>query len=252
MSYRAHAANAQLPQQDVAVLGDLSQQLSVRYQRPESAIVVLLTHAPALLLGGSLEPCYVLTISALPVHLQPTTNKRNAALLQALLADSLGVPADRGIVRFAPIADGNLATSGTTILGEIERLERRHAADSTGPLRRTLTRAKGSRLGSFAKPRSTLQLARKSSRATPQPPATPPPSPGPGRYDSAVDTKPGPPQSPTTQHASPAAECERLCTNLAPTPSHNATPAPSTPKVDATLHVRPVRKHKSVFALFRR
>lgn len=66
----------------------------------------------------------MLTISALPSQLLPTTNKRNAALLQTYLAESLGVAPIRGVIRFAPIPDEDLAFNGTTILGQIENLQK--------------------------------------------------------------------------------------------------------------------------------
>ena len=48
------------------------------------------------------------------------------------MTDSLGVSADRGIVRFSPVPEENLATKGTTILGEIEAL-RKVSDEETGP-----------------------------------------------------------------------------------------------------------------------
>lgn len=66
----------------------------------------------------------MLTISALPSQLLPTTNKRNAALLQSYLADALGVAPVRGVIRFTRIPDEDLAFNGTTILGQIENLQK--------------------------------------------------------------------------------------------------------------------------------
>ena len=40
------------------------------------------------------------------------------------MTEALGVTSDRGVVRFVPIAEEHLATNGSTILGEIERLSR--------------------------------------------------------------------------------------------------------------------------------
>jgi len=77
----------------------------------------------------------MLTISAIPSQLLPTTNKRNAALLQAYLADSLGVAPTRGVIRFTRIPDEDLAFNGTTIFGQIENLQkalRNQNASSTG------------------------------------------------------------------------------------------------------------------------
>lgn len=73
----------------------------------------------------------MLTISALPSQLLPTTNKRNAALLQTFLADSLGVAPARGVIRFTPIPDQDLAFNGTTVLGQIENLQKSVGKDTT-------------------------------------------------------------------------------------------------------------------------
>ena len=77
-----------------------------------------------MLFGGTFDSAYILTITALPSLLQPTTNKRNAALLQAFFADSLGVSPARGVVRFVSIPDEYLAFNGTTVLGQIDNIQR--------------------------------------------------------------------------------------------------------------------------------
>lgn len=102
----------------------MSYNLSQRYSRPESSIMVNVEHSACLLVAGSFEPAYILTITALPSQLQPVTNKRNSALIQSFMADILAVPPERGILRFQPIPEENLATNGTTVLGEIERIEK--------------------------------------------------------------------------------------------------------------------------------
>lgn len=103
---------------------DLSYNLSNRYQRPESSILVTITHSACLLLGGSFDPAYTLTISALPSQVQPITNKRNAALLAHVLEESLGVSPSRGLIKFIGIPEDNFAFNGKTISAEIEELEK--------------------------------------------------------------------------------------------------------------------------------
>ena len=105
-------------------MSELSQHLSQRYQRPTSSIFITLDHSSCLLFAGSFESAYILTITALPSQITPTTNKRNAALTQSFMATSLGVLPDRGIVKFVGVPEEYLATSGTTILGQIERLQK--------------------------------------------------------------------------------------------------------------------------------
>ncbi|GAB7353152.1 hypothetical protein MBLNU459_g3686t1 [Dothideomycetes sp. NU459] len=114
---------------EFTLVTDMSYHLSTRYSRSESSIMINVDHSACLLLAGSFEPAYILTISALPSQLQPTTNKRNAALIQSFMADILSVPPERGILRFKPIPEENLATNGATVLGEMERVEKQRAED---------------------------------------------------------------------------------------------------------------------------
>ena len=112
-------------------LNDLSQQLSQRYQRPASSIFITLDHSACLLFAGTFDSAYIFTLTALPSQIQSTTNKRNAALLQTFMTEALGVTSDRGVVRFVPIAEEHLATHGSTVLGEIERLSRTSEEENT-------------------------------------------------------------------------------------------------------------------------
>lgn len=82
-----------------------------------------------------------MSITALQCQLQPVTNKRNAALLQKVMEDALGVIPERGLIRFMPIAEENLATNGKTVAGEIEDLEKDSSEDASS-IRRTLSREK--------------------------------------------------------------------------------------------------------------
>lgn len=110
----------------------MSYHLSTRFARPESSIMINIDHSACLLLAGSFEPAYILTISALPSQVQPTLNKRNAALIQSFMVDVLSVAADRGIIRFIPVPEANLAINGATVFGEIERVEKQQAELNTG------------------------------------------------------------------------------------------------------------------------
>lgn len=111
-------------------LADLSQHLSQRYHRPISSIFVTLSHSACLLFAGTFDSAYILTVTALPSQIQPTTNKRNAALIQNFMIDSLGVSPERGVVRFVGIPEEFLATNGMTVLGEIENLGKTSSEDS--------------------------------------------------------------------------------------------------------------------------
>ena len=109
---------------EFTLVTDLSHHLAQRYARPDSSIMIKVDHSACLALGGTFEPCYILTINAVPQQMGPSVNKRNAALIQSFMADILSVSADRGIVTFVAIPEENLATNGNTMLGEIERLEK--------------------------------------------------------------------------------------------------------------------------------
>lgn len=146
--------------------------------------MITANHSACLLLGGSFEPTYILTIYALPVQLQPTTNKRNAALIQSFMFESIGVQADRGIIKFVPIQEDSLATNGMTVLGEIERLERQQAEENGSNLKRALT--KSSRRSAITKAKSSFQLSRNSSEAVGGRKVVTPPIPSPGPFDSGV------------------------------------------------------------------
>lgn len=74
--------------------------------------------------SGSFDPAYTLTIFALPTLIQPTMNKRNAALIQNNIQESLGVAPSRGYVRFVATAEEDVANGGKTVAGEIDDLEK--------------------------------------------------------------------------------------------------------------------------------
>lgn len=80
--------------------------------------------------GGSFDPAYTLAIHALPNLMRPTMNKRNAALVQRHMEESLGVHPERGFVRFVPTPEDNVALGGKTMTAELEELT---ANDDEGP-----------------------------------------------------------------------------------------------------------------------
>jgi hypothetical protein len=80
-----------------------------------------------------------MAITALQSQLQPVTNKRNAALLQKAMEDALGVAPERGLIKFVPIAEENMATNGKTVAGEIDDLEK-ETTDDNANLKRSLSR----------------------------------------------------------------------------------------------------------------
>ncbi|KAF2843517.1 Tautomerase/MIF [Patellaria atrata CBS 101060] len=121
------------------VVRELSIQLSGLYNRSESSIMVTLKHSTCMILGGTFEPTYVLTMSALPSQIQPTINKRNAAVIQNFLQDVLGVQPNRGVIKFQAVEEANLAINGGTILGKIEEQEKIQSLNE-GSLKRAFTK----------------------------------------------------------------------------------------------------------------
>jgi hypothetical protein len=166
---------------EYALTTDLSHHLAIRYQRPESSVAVTIRHSACLCLGGSFQPAYLLTISTLQSLMKPEYNKRNTAMIQSFMSDTLGVPADRGIIRFAPIQEENLAMSGRTLLDEITKLEK-HIAEETkaakGSKRRSLILRRAKSNDTIGRKPSTKTIAAPTSSSglkSPSPPALPPP-----------------------------------------------------------------------------
>ncbi|KIW04768.1 uncharacterized protein PV09_03959 [Verruconis gallopava] len=148
---------------EYAIVTSLSQHLSERFRRPESAILLTVTHSACLMMGGSFEPAYILDITAIPSEVQPNTNKRNAYLIQCFIADVMHVPSNRGVVRFLGLGEEHLAINGSTVAGEIERAERDAATvdckeERTNGLVRSLT-SKSSRKSMIGEKRKSMAAA---------------------------------------------------------------------------------------------
>jgi hypothetical protein len=72
-----------------------------------------------MMFGGTFDPGYILTVYGLPSQIGSTQNKRNAALLQKFMGDTLGVHPARGFVKFLAIPEDNLAYGGRTAASEM-------------------------------------------------------------------------------------------------------------------------------------
>ena len=132
------------------------------FQAPGESIVIELHHSVALLLGGSFDPAYLLTITALPTQLQPTPNMYNASVIQDFMAKAISVPPDRGIIKFMPIQAEDLGVNGTTIQAEIKRYEQ----EDTRRIQRSNTRSfvKTPRKIEILRAKSSMKLARRNSK----------------------------------------------------------------------------------------
>jgi hypothetical protein len=102
--------------------------------------------------GGTFDPAYFLTVTAIEQHCLTTTNKRNAALMQSFLSDVLNVPLDRGIVRFNPIPEDCLATGGRTVASNVEK-----ADTDVGVKNPTQYRRKSMRMSVYGGPTSPTE-----------------------------------------------------------------------------------------------
>jgi hypothetical protein len=230
---------------EYTLVTDLSHHLSTRYQKPETSIMITVNHSACLLLGGSFEPTYILTINALPVQLQPTTNKRNAAMIQQFMGESIGVPSDRGIIKFVAIQEESFAMNGMTILGEIESLERIQAEESG--VKRGMT--KSSRKSGVSKAKSSIQLTHKGSKPNIKGRTVSPPLPSPSPLDSGVavnengmdvDSKISRKQSEPMMH-----RFQKKAGSTMPAP-------PPIPKDKTSKHAAGMGKRKSLLDIFRR
>lgn len=124
---------------ELVFMTDMAQHLSNRYQRPVSSINVTLHHGICMLFAGTLEPACTLTIHALPSLLQPATNKRNAALIQQYLYESLGIVSKRGYIRFEATTEENVAVGGKTLAAEVDELSREIGDRKSGLFRKPST-----------------------------------------------------------------------------------------------------------------
>ena len=108
---------------------DLSFRFSEIYQRPASCVTVILDTDASMLLGGTSEPAYHLTVSALQSEIAATKNKRSTHLIQDFMSETTGIQPRRGVLRFEVVGEENLATNGVTALQEIEQLEGQSTED---------------------------------------------------------------------------------------------------------------------------
>jgi hypothetical protein len=107
----------------------LSAKIAERYHRPLSSIAVRVEHSACIFFAGTFEPAYTLALSALAPYIQPSTNQRNAYLLSEHLEEALGVPPPRGLIRFVPMLDENVALDGKTLAQSLDE-----EANGKGPV----------------------------------------------------------------------------------------------------------------------
>ncbi|KAF8437857.1 Tautomerase/MIF superfamily [Terfezia claveryi] len=97
-----------------------SQVIAKRFSRTEETVAVSIDHSSCMMMGGTFDGCYFLTITSLS-FISPTCNKRNTALISEWLSANLGVPSSRGFIRFVEPDAGNYAMGGITCLDMLEK-----------------------------------------------------------------------------------------------------------------------------------
>lgn len=83
-----------------------------------------------------------MSVFALPSQLQPTTNKRNSALIQKHMEEALGVKPQRGYLRFVPTPEESVAVGGKTMAGEMDDIERAVLGDDAMSISSRRSKAK--------------------------------------------------------------------------------------------------------------
>lgn len=122
--------------------------------------MIRIDHSACLALGGTFEPCYILNLQTVPSQMGPSTNKRNASLVQSFMSDILSVPSERGIVTFTPIAEENLAIGGKTMLAEMEKASKQTGPSGGASAKNGMSGAEAQRKNAY---RKSLNEARSSS-----------------------------------------------------------------------------------------
>lgn len=120
--------------------------IAKRFSRTEESVAVSIDHSCCMILGGTFDGSYLLTITSL-TSISPTCNKRNAALIAEWINVNLGVPGVRGYIRFVEPDIANYATGGYTFLDIMEKEE----IERTGGSRASVHRDKKDKDASIKK-----------------------------------------------------------------------------------------------------
>ncbi|CBF88442.1 MIF domain protein [Aspergillus nidulans FGSC A4] len=136
------------------------------YQRSESFMFVSMQVIPSLRFGNSTVPAYSMKVFALPYLIAPITNLRSTILIQAALHDILHIQPSRGIILYIPVAEENMATNNTTMMGEVARLQSdTHGCGRESGIFKSLSRSLSRRKKSSSGASAPLSVATTSSWA---------------------------------------------------------------------------------------
>lgn len=104
-------------------LNDLLMTMSEIYHKPTQNIMIVATTDASILISGSTEPAYLISLTALPSEIASMKNLRATTMVQEFVAESLKIPANRGVVKFQSVKEDEVGTNGITIRDEIDRIE---------------------------------------------------------------------------------------------------------------------------------
>jgi len=105
----------------------LSCLLSDRFNRSITSLNISVQQTTGSMMFGTFGPSYSFTVYTLAKDLQPTTSKRNVALVQKRIHELLGIHPDRGVVLFIPIKPEHAGYDGQTLAGVVDKLEGKKA-----------------------------------------------------------------------------------------------------------------------------
>lgn len=167
---------------EFAFAKSFSEIVAKRFSRVESAVALSIDHSCCMIVGGTFQGAYLLTITS-PVSISPACNKRNVALLSEWLEEHIGVPPPRGYILFRDPEPANFAPGGQTTL---DLLEKELPNRSNAPSRQSIRKSRNGRKNRAASP---PPIERTGSLPTLE---RPPPIP---RYSSPLHSKPKRPQT---------------------------------------------------------
>lgn len=123
-SYEEDSDTSQTPRElDPRFLNDFRMVVSETYRKSASDIFISATSNVYIITGDSFDPAYLITVTALSSEIAAAKNIRASMRMQNFLENKLAIPQNRGVIRFHAIPETNLATNGTTVQDEIEKLE---------------------------------------------------------------------------------------------------------------------------------
>lgn len=144
-------------------LNEFLMTVSEIYHKPPNNIMINVMTDAHIMIGGSTESAYLLTMTALTSEIAAVKNMRATVMIQEFLADSLRVPASRGVIKFSPVKEEDLGTNGSTVRGDIDQLEAEEKRIGSLRSRQSNRASKKSTLPSMSEGSGDLEQSRSDS-----------------------------------------------------------------------------------------